>query len=230
MPSEQGQSAVVVPAPAAEPLVSAWRERFDPSAAHGMPAHLTTLYPFLPEEALTPDVVARLRVVCAAVPVLDVEFRRTARFPGVLYLEPEPAGALRDLTAAVAARWPEAPPYGGAFDTVIPHLTIAHGASDGVLDEIEAALRPRLPIDGAALGGLPVRLRWRALAAEGAAAVPGRPQRRIARSTTRDGRRARPQQPRRALEAGVLHGRVERLGARRGAERGARALRPGTSP
>ncbi|HEY7077245.1 MAG TPA: 2'-5' RNA ligase family protein, partial [Solirubrobacteraceae bacterium] len=102
MASKEGESAVVVPAPAAEPVVSTWRERFDSSAAQGMPAHITVLYPFLPDARLTDEVVAQLRQVCAAVPVLDVAFRRTARFPDVLYLDPEPAAGVRELTAAIA--------------------------------------------------------------------------------------------------------------------------------
>jgi 2'-5' RNA ligase len=132
--------------PAAEPVVSTWRTRFDGSAAQGMPAHITALYPFLSDEHLTDAVVARLLGVCAAVPVLDVEFRRTARFPGVLYLDPEPADGLRKLTAAIAERWPEAPPYGGLFDKVVPHLTVARGAGDDVLDDIEADVSRRLPV------------------------------------------------------------------------------------
>lgn len=111
-----------------------------------MPAHITALYPFLPEERLTGAVVARLRELCASVPVLDVQFRRAARFPDVLYLNPEPASGLRELTASIAERWPEAPPYGGAFDEVIPHLTVAHGAGDDVKDDIEADVRRALPV------------------------------------------------------------------------------------
>jgi 2'-5' RNA ligase len=147
VPSEQGQSAVVVPAPAVEPVVAAWRQRFDSSAAQGMPAHITALYPFLPEERLTDDVVSGLRVLCAAVPILDVRFRCTGRFPDVLYLDPEPPGGLQALTTAIAERWPEAPPYGGAFDAVIPHLTIAHRAGDDVMNNIEADVQRRLPIE-----------------------------------------------------------------------------------
>ncbi len=146
VPSGKGESAVVVPAPAAEPVVSMWRERFDSSAAQGMPAHITALYPFLPEARLTREVVARLRELCAAVPVLDVRFRRTARFPDVLYLDPEPASTLRALTAVISEQWPEAPPYGGAFGEVIPHLTVAHGAGEEVLNDIEADVLRRLPI------------------------------------------------------------------------------------
>jgi 2'-5' RNA ligase len=142
----RGTTAVVVPVPDAEPVVSGWRERFDDSAAAGMPAHITVLYPFLAEEDVTGDVLARLRELCAAAPVLEVRFGRTAHFPGVLYLDPEPADGLRGLTVAVAARWPQAPPYGGAFDDVIPHLTVAHDPGGGVLDEIEADVLRALPL------------------------------------------------------------------------------------
>ena len=145
MPSRKGESAVVVPVPGAEPVVSRWRERFDSSAAQGMPAHITVLYPFLPEARLTREAIAQLRRLCAAVPALDVTFRGTARFPGVAYLEPESADGFQALTAAIAERWPEAPPYGGAFDDVVPHLTVAHGVGADVLDEIEADLLGRLP-------------------------------------------------------------------------------------
>ena len=136
----------MVPAPAVEAVVAAWRRRFDGSAAQGMPAHITALFPFLPEARLTDDVVAELGVLCAAVPILDVQFRCTARFPDVLYLDPEPAGGLEALTTAIAKRWPEAPPYGGAFDAVIPHLTVAHRAGDDVMDNVEADVRRGLPI------------------------------------------------------------------------------------
>jgi hypothetical protein len=67
-----------VPVAAAEPVVSSWRERFDESAAHGMPAHITALYPFLPHERLSGGAVVLLRELCAEVPAFEVQFRRTA--------------------------------------------------------------------------------------------------------------------------------------------------------
>ena len=149
----RGRTAVVVPVPAAEPVVSQWRERFDASAAQGRPAHITALYPFLDEELLDREVLAALEELCAERPSLDLTFPRIGRFPGVLFLEPEPADALRALTVAIAKRWPEAPPYGGRFEEVIPHLTIAHGADDDVRADIETDV----------LRGLPLRARvWEA--------------------------------------------------------------------
>ena len=137
-PSQQHRTAVVVRVPDAEPVVSAWRERFDSSAAQGMPAHVTALFPFLPEDRLRVGVLTRLRRLCAELPLLHVQFAHTGRFPGVLYLKPEPSDGLRQLTLEIAAQWPEAPPYGGAFTEIIPHLTVVHGVAGSLLDTIEA--------------------------------------------------------------------------------------------
>lgn len=126
--------------------MSVWRGRFDPSAAHGMPAHITALYPFLAVDQLTEGVVAQLTALCEGLPVLDVQFQRTnRRFPSVLYLDPDPADGLRQLTTAIASTWPQAPPYCGRFDQVIPHLTVAQGIGDPLLTKIEWDLLSRLP-------------------------------------------------------------------------------------
>jgi 2'-5' RNA ligase len=145
MPSIRGQSAIVIPVPDAEPFVSGWRERYDHSAVEEMPAHLTVLYPFLEEPRLTPSVLGRLSALFADVAPIDVVFPRTGRFDGVLYLAPEPADVFRQLTAAVTERWPEAPPYGGVHDAVVPHLTVAFGEV-GRLGAIERDLWARLPL------------------------------------------------------------------------------------
>lgn len=127
-------------------MMSAWRDHADSSSAPGMPAHVTVLYPFLPAARLTTEVLRRLRRLCAERPVLDVEFKRPARFPGALYLEPEPSDELRQLTLEIAGQWPETPPYRGAFSEIVPHLTVAHGVAADVLDMIEARALRRLPI------------------------------------------------------------------------------------
>ncbi len=145
VPFQRGESAVAVPVPAAEPVVSAWRARLDSSAAFGIPAHVTVVYPFLPAVRLSDAVLADLRVECAATAPMDVAFNRTARFTGVLYLVPEPTAGLRALTARFARRWPDAPPYGGRYDDVVPHLTVAEGP-DSVLDAVEREVGPRLPV------------------------------------------------------------------------------------
>ncbi|MFB7107541.1 2'-5' RNA ligase family protein [Streptomyces sp. NPDC056291] len=141
-----GQTGLIVRVPDAEPAVRAWRERFDPSARAGVPAHVTVLFPFLDESRTDAHVWSALADVLGRHHAFDVRFEGCGRFPGVLYLAPEPDIPLRRLTEVIADRWPEAPPYGGKFTEVVPHLTIADGQDDGVLDEIEADLLGRLPI------------------------------------------------------------------------------------
>jgi 2'-5' RNA ligase len=146
---EVQQTAVIVPVPQAEAAVRSWRERLDPAAAVGVPAHVTVVYPFLPEARVDEDVVADLRRLVAAEPAFPVTLAGFDRFPGVLYLAPQPAEPFRRLTAATVRRWPEAPPYGGAFGAdVIPHLTISDRATPERQAAAERDVAGHLPITG----------------------------------------------------------------------------------
>ncbi|MET9539792.1 2'-5' RNA ligase family protein [Streptomyces sp. NPDC006553] len=142
---QAGQTGLIVRIPEAEPAVRGWREQLDPSAQAGVPAHVTVLFPFLDESRIDALVHSALAEVLGSRPAFDLRFERCGRFPGVLCLVPEPDTQLRQLTQAIADRWPEAPPYGGRFDEIVPHLTIAQGQEDTVLEEIEADLAARLP-------------------------------------------------------------------------------------
>lgn len=143
---QTGQTALIVKVPEAERLVRSWRAQFDSAAAFGVPAHVTVLVPFLSRSAIGPDTIAELQQVCARHRAFPVRFLECRRFSEALYLAPQPDTQFRALTSAVAARWPEAPPYGGQFEDVVPHLTVAHGQELSVLDQIEADLAPRLPV------------------------------------------------------------------------------------
>lgn len=128
-----------------EPLVEHWRRRFDASASAGIPAHVTVLFPFLDVDLISTAVISDLRTLIGEHSPFTVRFDECRRFPDVLYLAPTPDQPLRALTETIAARWPEAPPYGGQFAEVIPHLTVAHGQQSHVFDEVEAELAERLP-------------------------------------------------------------------------------------
>ncbi|SPF07190.1 hypothetical protein SMA5143A_8038 [Streptomyces sp. MA5143a] len=76
----------------------------------------------------------------------EARFDHCGRFPGVLYLAPEPDAGFRSLTEAIVERWPEYPPFGGQFDDVVPHLTVAQGQDEVVLAKAEADLLTGLPV------------------------------------------------------------------------------------
>lgn len=139
-------SALYVEIPSAEPIVSTHRLAWDPSAAVGVPAHVTVLYPFLEPSSIGPEVDVELATIAAAVEQFTVRFERVGRFPAVVWLAPEPDAPFAELTDRVAKRWPDHPPFGGAFDTVIHHLTVADGAPADVMDGLERQLPDGLPI------------------------------------------------------------------------------------
>jgi len=136
----------VLEVPAAEPVVARWRRALDPAAADGMPAHVTLVFPFLPEPQLDAGVNDDLRRICASFPPLAVSFTGFGEFPGVLYLEPRPAAPIVALVEELVRRWPQAPPYAGVHDSIVPHLTLALGADEHALRELRAALSPSLPL------------------------------------------------------------------------------------
>lgn len=146
-----GESALIVRVPTAEPHVAHIRARHDPTAALGVPAHITVLYPFVPPHAITADVLARTHRALApsrAFPFLLMGMRR---FPGLLWLAPEPAAPFVSMTNAIARAFPAHPPYGGRFPTIVPHLTVAHTSppSDEAIEaELQALLRAHGPIAG----------------------------------------------------------------------------------
>ncbi|WP_327588051.1 2'-5' RNA ligase family protein [Nonomuraea sp. NBC_00507] len=141
-----GQTALLAAVEEVEPLVGHWRRRFDASASAGVPAHVTVLFPFLDIDHLDHAVVDDLKVVVGEHSPFTIRFDRCRRFPGVLYLAPTPDQPFRALTEAVAARWPQTPPYGGLYAEVIPHLTVAHGQQTHVFDEVEEELTAQLPV------------------------------------------------------------------------------------
>lgn len=135
------QSAFIVRVPEAEPWVQALRERFDPSAKQGVPAHITVLYPFMSPELVSERVLAVIRHALGQVVTFDFQLSKIGRFPGVAYLAPEPAAAFVALTQRLAECFPEYPPYGGQHEGVVPHLTVAHGSpEEAVKAEAELAL------------------------------------------------------------------------------------------
>ena len=131
------ESALIIAVPEAEPLVKVLRDRFDSSAAVGIAAHITLLYPFMPPNEITSTVLTELHTLFAQFAAFEFTLPELRRFPGVLYLAPSPAEPFKTLTQAIIERYPDYPLYGGAFTEVTPHLTIAVVDEAAQLDAIE---------------------------------------------------------------------------------------------
>ena len=148
------ESALVVLVPTAETLVKPFRDRYDPSAAAGMPAHVTLLYPFKRRDESSDGLLNELRHHLARFAPFTFSLRDTRRFPGALYLAPEPAEPFRELTLAIWRWYPDTPPYSGKWPDVVPHLSVANVADerelDRVADDFAQASAAVLPINATA--------------------------------------------------------------------------------
>ncbi len=134
------ESALIVPVPEAEPLVGELRERFDPSACLGLRAHITVLYPFVAPVRINARVIGEVREIASQHRAFSYRLNSTGRFLDTLYLVPEEPERFVNLVKGLVRHFPGCEPYGGQFDSIVPHLTVARG-SHAVLHDLERSLQ-----------------------------------------------------------------------------------------
>ena len=97
------RTALIVVVPEAERAIGALRLRHDRSAALGVPAHITVLFPFVTSSRIDEDALAHVFAPFAA---FDFALDRVERWDdGIVWLHPEPSQPFEELTAAVWKRW-----------------------------------------------------------------------------------------------------------------------------
>ena len=110
-------------------------------AAAGVPAHVTLLYPFAPPGSID-DLRGTIESIAANHQPFQYRLVGPAAWPDTIYVTvdpPEPFAAIhRDLATA----FPDYPIYGGAFESFVPHVTVA----ERLCPEVPESLR-----DGGAL-------------------------------------------------------------------------------
>jgi 2'-5' RNA ligase len=150
--------ALVVPFEELAPVVDDLRERTcDSKPSHGMPPHVTLLVP-------APCAADAISDVLAPFPAFDVAFARLDRFPGVLWVAPDPAEPFRRMIEALMRQFPDQPPYGGAFAEIVPHLTVAQSGLEDAAEIVQAQLPLRARAERAALLEQAQPDRWREIA------------------------------------------------------------------
>ena len=132
------ESAIDIHVPQAEAVAGRWYRQTD-AFADGVPLHLTLLYPWRRSPVADTDIVA-LRQALTGVAPFHVALHSVARFPGVVYLAPNPEHPLRELTRRLALAFPETPPYGGAVADPTPHLTVFTASDEAQLDVVAQEL------------------------------------------------------------------------------------------
>ncbi len=148
-------TVIIVPVPQAQPAADPWRRRYTEDGAAGMPPHITLLSPFVEETLLDAEQIRAIGGVVGAIRPFGFVLRSFAEFPAsdasarVLYLSPEPVDPFVELTKALVRAFPSYPPFGGAFETIIPHLTITT-SREAPLQEVRDRVAPALPIQARA--------------------------------------------------------------------------------
>lgn len=141
-----GQSGLVIPVPAAGPLLASVAARYPGTVREGVPAHVSLLYPFVPADELDERVTGTLgKLLVEQVPV-TVKFVECYRRGGFVALRPDPIAGLTELVNAARRRWPDVKPYGGIYGDVEPHVTVAVSSSEETAATIEREVTADLPI------------------------------------------------------------------------------------
>jgi 2'-5' RNA ligase len=141
------ESVVLVPALGTGQLVQRLRIEHDPSAAAGVPPHLTLMFPFIPPPDLSVQNIDALEQLINRAEPFDFTLTRVSEFEqGVVYLVPEPAAPFVSLTLEIGRQF-GLRPFGGEFgENPVAHLTVANQAAPSTRKQIADTLRPVLPI------------------------------------------------------------------------------------
>ncbi|WP_411110530.1 2'-5' RNA ligase family protein [Streptomyces sp. c-19] len=143
---EPGTTALVIALPDADPLLeAAWR--IDPALVRrGVPAHVSLLYPFVPESALTDQDEKGVRSLVARFPAADLRLDEVVTASGFVAVT---VPGLQPIVDAFRDQWPGLRPYGGRFGArPAAHVTVAMGAdTPAAAAHVRAAIGSLLPLD-----------------------------------------------------------------------------------
>ena len=125
-PATESALVILTPLPAA---IERIRQRYDPAAALGVPAHVTIMYPFIPPAEITAGANQELTTFAGQHARFRYRLGGLLDWPDdVSVLAADPASAFQALTAAVHDNW-GLDPYAGQvpFDEIVPHVTVGRG-------------------------------------------------------------------------------------------------------
>lgn len=142
------ESTILISVPDAEPYVKKWREKYDLVSLHGIPSHITVLYPFKKPELIDERAIDKIKSFFSNIKRFEFSLERIGAWPDVIYLEPEPRDKFIELTEGIVKIFPENLPFNGKFKKINPHLTIGNKLQDLELAKIEISqnITSKLPI------------------------------------------------------------------------------------
>ena len=144
--AQENQSVITLSIPEADSVLSYVRSSFNGDVPlAGVPAHITLLYPWMPPSRINETVIAELASVFAGSHEFDFTLKVGWFDQEVLLLVPENPRPFVDLTKAIINRWPEFPYYGGEYEQIEPHVTLAYGDHDN-LSKLAVGIASQIPV------------------------------------------------------------------------------------
>lgn len=148
------QSAIIIPVLSADSIVGKWRTKYDEVSLHGIPSHITLLFPFKEPSLITQEIIKKIEVIFSKIKQFPFTLGRINTFPKVIFLEPSPRDKFIELTETIARFFPENQPYEGIYSKINPHMTIAQLTDNQnmnvIKEEIIRDIVNALPIKSAA--------------------------------------------------------------------------------
>ncbi len=144
-------STLVILVPSAHGTVGKIRRKLDSSAAWSVPLHISLIYPFAAPDSISEHDTARLGGLLREIDPFDFVLSEIGWFDQrVMYIAPIPKAPFVELTNRIGAEFPQYRPYGGAYDEVVPHLTVGEGLRPARMRRAARRLERHLPIGAAA--------------------------------------------------------------------------------
>lgn len=84
------QSVIFIPTPLADPIIGEWRKKYDQAALHGIPSHITLLFPFKEPSKISEEIIQKLDRIFSNVRQFYFSLEKINTFPNVVFLEPNP--------------------------------------------------------------------------------------------------------------------------------------------
>jgi len=145
---EEEQTVLSVTLPQANEVLSYVRSRFEGEVPPpGAPPHITLLYPWMPPALIDEKVLTELARLLVGFPSFDFSLGLGWFGCEVLLLVPEDPAPFVRLTKAIICRWPDFPYYGGDYDSIEPHVSLAYG-DESSLSGLATEIVGQVPIRG----------------------------------------------------------------------------------
>jgi len=138
------ESVIYVPLTKLDPVLAYISQAYDQVRSPDcLKAHMTLQYPWLEKEGVTREVMNDLRTLFKDQTSFNFQLTTAWFGDSVLILKPLDPQPFIEMTQAILRTWPDYPYYGGDYDEIEPHVTLAYGQAED-LKQIEDYISPLL--------------------------------------------------------------------------------------